>query len=101
MGFSFKKLAQGLLKTKESIVSKLKTAVGLHKKSTPSYLDEIEEILISADISVETTGRSSMTSKPRRQAGNRLIPTKFTASSKTPSRNSSPSRATERLILRQ
>lgn len=57
MGFSFKKLAQGLLKTKENIVSKLKTAVGLHKKIDAALLDEIEEILISADISVETTGR--------------------------------------------
>lgn len=57
MGFSFKKLAAGLLKTKESIVSKLKTAVGLHKKVDAALLDEIEEILISADISVETTGR--------------------------------------------
>jgi fused signal recognition particle receptor len=55
MGFSFKKLAQGLLKTKENIVSKLKTAVGLHKKVDAALLDEIEEILISADISVETT----------------------------------------------
>ncbi len=57
MGFSFKKLAQGLLKTKENIVSKLKTAVGLHKKIDAELLDEIEEILISADISVETTGK--------------------------------------------
>ncbi len=57
MGFSFKKLAQGLLKTKENIVTKLKTAVGLHKKVDAALLDEIEEILISADISVETTER--------------------------------------------
>lgn len=55
MGFSLKKLAAGLLKTKENIVAKIKTAVGLHKKIDDALLDEIEEILISADISVETT----------------------------------------------
>jgi len=54
MGFSFKKLAQGLLKTKENLVTKLKTAVGLHKKVDAELLAEIEEILISSDISVET-----------------------------------------------
>ncbi len=54
MGFSFKKLAQGLLKTKENLVTKLKTAVGLHKKVDDELLAEIEEILISSDISVET-----------------------------------------------
>jgi fused signal recognition particle receptor len=55
MGFSLKKLAAGLLKTKENIVAKIKTAVGLHKKIDDALLDDIEEILISADISVETT----------------------------------------------
>lgn len=54
MGFSFKKLAQGLLKTKENLVTKIKTAVGLHKKVDAALLEEIEEILISADISIET-----------------------------------------------
>ena len=55
MGFSLKKLAAGLLKTKENLVSKIKAAVGLHKKIDDALLDEIEEILISADISVETS----------------------------------------------
>ncbi len=55
MGFSLKKLAAGLLKTKENLVSKIKTAVGLHKKVDEELLDEIEEILISSDISVETS----------------------------------------------
>ncbi len=54
MGFSFKKLAQGLLKTKENIVTKLKAAVGLHKKVDSTLIEEIEEILITADISIET-----------------------------------------------
>ncbi len=54
MGFSFKKLAQGLLKTKENLVTKIKAAVGLHKKVDEALLEEIEEILITSDISVET-----------------------------------------------
>jgi fused signal recognition particle receptor len=55
MGFSLKKLASGLLKTKENLVNKIKAAVGLHKKIDDALLDEIEEILISSDISVETS----------------------------------------------
>jgi fused signal recognition particle receptor len=55
MGFSFKKLASGLLKTKENLVSRIKAAVGLHKKIDDALLDEIEEILVSSDISVETS----------------------------------------------
>jgi fused signal recognition particle receptor len=55
MGFSLKKLASGLLKTKENLVTKIKAAVGLHKKIDSAMLDEIEEILISSDISVETS----------------------------------------------
>jgi fused signal recognition particle receptor len=55
MGFSLKKLASGLLKTKENLVTKIKAAVGLHKKIDGELLDEIEEILISSDISVETS----------------------------------------------
>ncbi len=54
MGFSFKKLAAGLLKTKENLVTKIKAAVGLHKKIDDALLDEIEEILISADLGVDT-----------------------------------------------
>lgn len=55
MGFSLKKLATGLLKTKENLVTKIRAAVGLHKKIDGALLDEIEEILISSDISVETS----------------------------------------------
>ncbi|MCK4858021.1 MAG: signal recognition particle receptor subunit alpha, partial [candidate division Zixibacteria bacterium] len=53
MGFSLKKLAGGLFKTKENLVTKIKLAVGLHQKIDDDFLDEIEEILIGADISVE------------------------------------------------
>ncbi len=55
MAFSFKKLVGGLSKTRENLVSRIKSAVGLHKKVDDDLLDELEEILISADISVDTT----------------------------------------------
>lgn len=55
MAFSIKRLVGGLSKTRENLVNKIKTAVGLRKKVDDELLDEIEEILISADISVETT----------------------------------------------
>lgn len=54
MAFSFKKLVGGLTRTKESLVDRIKTAVGLRKKVDAELLEEIEEILISADIGVDT-----------------------------------------------
>lgn len=57
MGFSLKKLAAGLLKTKETLVSRIKSVVGLHKKIDDALLDQIEEILISSDVSVDTAAR--------------------------------------------
>lgn len=54
MAFSFKKLIGGLSKTKDNLVERIKSAVGLHKKVDQELLDEIEEILISADIGVDT-----------------------------------------------
>lgn len=54
MAFSFKKLVGGLTRTKEGLVDRIKTAVGLRKKVDEELLEEIEEILISADIGVDT-----------------------------------------------
>jgi len=54
MAFSLKKLTTGLSKTKENLVGRIKSAIGLHKKVDDGLLDEIEEILISADIGVDT-----------------------------------------------
>jgi len=54
MAFSLKKLTAGLSKTKENLVGRIKSAIGLHKKVDDELLDEIEEILISADIGVDT-----------------------------------------------
>jgi len=55
MGFSFKKLTSGLSKTKDSLFTRIKSAVGLRKKIDQELLDDLEEILITSDIGVETT----------------------------------------------
>ncbi|MGN1000908.1 MAG: signal recognition particle-docking protein FtsY [Bacilli bacterium] len=45
---------KGLTKTRESFVSKLVNLTNKYKKITDEYFDELEEILINADIGVET-----------------------------------------------
>ena len=56
--FSKKKketLDKGLEKTKDNIFSKLTRAVAGKSQVDESVLDELEEILISSDVGVETT----------------------------------------------
>jgi fused signal recognition particle receptor len=53
--FSLEKLKLGLSKTKESLFGKISKAVGLHKKIDQELLDELEEILIKADVGPNTT----------------------------------------------
>ena len=48
-------LDQGLQKTSESIFSKLSKAVVGKSKVDEEVLDELEEVLISSDLGVETT----------------------------------------------
>lgn len=55
MKFSLEKLRSGLSKTKESLFGKISKAVGLHKKIDQELLDELEEILIKADVGPNTT----------------------------------------------
>lgn len=55
MKFSLEKLKSGLSKTKESLLGKISKAVGLHKKIDQELLDELEEILIKADVGPNTT----------------------------------------------
>jgi fused signal recognition particle receptor len=50
-------LDQGLAKTKESVFSKLSRAVAGKSKVDDDVLDELEEILISSDVGVDTTLR--------------------------------------------
>ncbi len=57
MKFSLEKLKLGLSKTKGNLLGKITQAVGLHKKIDQELLDELEEILIKADVGPSTTGR--------------------------------------------
>jgi fused signal recognition particle receptor len=50
-------LDQGLLKTKESVFSKISRAVVGKSKVDDEVLDNLEEVLISSDVGVETTLR--------------------------------------------
>ncbi len=54
MGF-FEKLKQGLFKTKSAIVGKIDTLFKSFVKVDEELFDELEELLISADIGVNTT----------------------------------------------
>jgi fused signal recognition particle receptor len=54
---SLDKLKSGLFKTKESLLGKISQAVGLHKKIDQELLDELEEILIKADVGPATTAK--------------------------------------------
>ncbi len=49
------KLKQGLKKTRENVFSKLNNVFSTHKKINDDLLEEIEEILITGDVGVETT----------------------------------------------
>jgi fused signal recognition particle receptor len=55
--FSLEKLKSGLFKTKENLLGKISQAVGLHKKIDQELLDELEEILIKADVGPSTTAK--------------------------------------------
>lgn len=50
-----KKIKTGLEKTRKSISGKLKSVIGIGKKIDDALLTEIEEILITADIGVDTS----------------------------------------------
>ena len=52
---SLGKLRLGLTKTRESLVKKIGGLVGLHKKLDRELLDELEEILLKADVGVTGT----------------------------------------------
>ena len=51
------KLGQGLQKTRESFLSKISKAVVGKSRIDDEFLDELEEILISSDVGVDTTVR--------------------------------------------
>jgi fused signal recognition particle receptor len=54
---SFDKLRAGLFKTKEDLLGKISQAVGLHRKIDQDLLDDLEEILIKADVGPSTSSK--------------------------------------------
>ncbi len=51
----FEKLKEGLSKTKKNLTEQIESIVFKHKKIDDDFLDELEEILITSDMGVETT----------------------------------------------
>lgn len=51
----FAKLKEGLTKTKKSLTQQIESVIFQHKKIDDVFLDELEEILITSDMGVETT----------------------------------------------
>jgi len=49
------RIKQGLKKTRESVFSKISGALSSHKKIDDDFLEELEEILITGDVGVDTT----------------------------------------------
>ena len=65
----FRRLKEGLLKTHQSMVSKIDQLVAGKRKIDDSLLDELEEILITSDIGVKTTHQllNQVTEKVKRK----------------------------------
>jgi fused signal recognition particle receptor len=51
----FEKLKEGLSKTKKNLTEQIESIVFRHRKIDDEFLDELEEILITSDMGVETT----------------------------------------------
>lgn len=51
----FEKLKEGLSKTKKNLTEQIESIVFKHKKIDDEFLEELEEILITSDMGVETT----------------------------------------------
>jgi len=57
MKFSIRRLREGLSKTKDGLVGRIKSVVNLHTKIDDELLEELEEVLIKADVGVGATER--------------------------------------------
>ncbi len=62
---SFKKISDGLEKTRKSFVSSLQSLLGAGRKIDDKLLEEIEAILLTADIGVTTTNKIITSLKQR------------------------------------
>lgn len=56
-------LDKGLSKTKESVFSKITKAIAGKSKVDDDVLDNLEEVLITSDVGVDTTLKSSTVSR--------------------------------------
>lgn len=56
-------LDKGLSKTKESVFSKITKAIAGKSKVDDAVLDNLEEVLITSDVGVDTTLKSSTVSR--------------------------------------
>ncbi len=61
----FDKLKEGLTKTRDSFVDKIQVTLGIGRKIDDALLDEIEEILITSDIGVDTSEKIMESVKER------------------------------------
>lgn len=50
----FNRLKQGLKKTRDNLIGRVESVIGGYNKIEPELLDEIEELLVTADIGVNT-----------------------------------------------
>jgi fused signal recognition particle receptor len=78
MKFSLERLKAGLTKTKGSLLGKISQAVRLRPKIDQELLDQLEEILIKADVGPSTTGKimeglKEQSRKEKIEDSNRLI----------------------------
>lgn len=55
--FSVDKLKTGLGKTRGNFLTRLKSAIGLHRKIDQSLLEQIEEILLTSDVGIKATSK--------------------------------------------
>lgn len=62
---SFDRLKEGLSKTRDSFVDKIQVTLGIGRKVDDALLDEIEEILITSDIGVDTSEKIMQSVKDR------------------------------------
>lgn len=74
-------LDKGLEKTKESVFSKLARAVAGKSTVDDDVLDDLEEVLITSDVGVETTVKSSAASKRELLVISTFLPLNLTESS--------------------
>lgn len=51
----FSKLKEGLSKTKKNLTEQIESVIFQHKRISEDFLDELEEILITSDMGIETT----------------------------------------------